>query len=140
LAAANNGSDQRGAPRPQSAGLPCDSGAVELQVNSFFCVGERSGALRYISVPNGCVRGEFRLTPTVEGSYAFCVGDRSGSMRYLIDAAANCLRGETKLVLPQVEPITICVGERSRTVRYVADAAACNPRGELVYSIVNPVG
>jgi hypothetical protein len=118
--------------------LPCDSGAVELQNNTFFCVGERSGALRYVSVPNGCVRGELQLLPSADGSYAFCVGDRSGSMRYLFNAATNCLRGETKLVLPQVEPITICVGERSRAVRYVAQGGCL--RGELAYSIINPIG
>jgi hypothetical protein len=139
-AAATNDRDQRGAPRPESAGLPCDSGSVELQLNNYFCVGERSGSLRYFVTPDGCVRGEYRLTQSADGQYAFCVGDRSGSMRYLFNAGANCLRGEMKLVLPQAEPITICVGERSRSVRYVDSGASCNPRGEVEYEIINPVG
>ena len=139
LAAANDGQDQRGAPRPEAAGLPCDSGSVELQVNSFFCIGERSGSLRYVSAPNGCLRGEYRLMPTAEGEYAFCVGDRSGSMRYLADSGASCLRGESKQILPRIAPITICVGERSRSVRLVAGGSGCL-RGELQYEVVNPAG
>ena len=140
LSAANAGRDQRGAPRPESSGAACDSGSVELQLNNYFCVGERSGSLRYFVTPNGCVRGEFRLMQTADGVYAFCVGDRSGSMRYLPNSATNCLRGEWQLVMPEVSPITICVGERSRAVRYVAHAGQCNARGELAYHIVNPVG
>lgn len=139
LSVANNGRDQRGAPRPESAGLPCDSGSVERQVNSYFCVGERSGTLRYFTAPNGCVRGEYRLMQSADGQYAFCVGERSGSLRYLTNSA-SCARGEWKLTLPQVDPITICVGERSRTARYVAEAGLCNARGELEYAIVNPAG
>ena len=138
LSAANNSQDQRGAPRPEGNGLPCDSGAVELQLNTYFCVGERSGALRYFVTPDGCVRGEYRLMPSVDGIYAFCVGDRSGAMRYLPDGGA-CLRGEWQLMMPVTSPITLCVGELSRSVRYVAESGQCNPRGELPYVIVNPV-
>jgi hypothetical protein len=138
LSAATNGRDQRGAPRPESAGLPCDSGSVEVQVTTYFCVGERSGSLRYFVTPNSCVRGESRLMQSAEGLYAFCIGDRSGSMRYLFNGDASCLRGELKLLLPQDGPITICVGERSRSVRYVPDAGQCNARGELAYMIINP--
>jgi predicted outer membrane repeat protein len=140
LAATNNNQDQRGAPRPESNGLPCDSGSVELQVNNYFCVGDRSGTLRYFVTPNGCVRGEHRLMQSADGLYAVCVGDRSGSMRYLPTSGASCQRGEWMLVLPEDGPITVCVGERSRTVRYVANAGQCNARGELVYVIINPAG
>lgn len=136
LAAANNGLDQRGVPRPDSAGLPCDSGSLELQLHNFFCVGERSGSLRYVSVPNGCVRGEQRLMQSANGRYLFCIGERSGTMRYSL--SGGCQRGEQRFFLPLGSPITICVGERSRSVRFTIGSAQCNPRGEIPYIIVNP--
>lgn len=136
LAAANDGRDQRGVARPDSAGLPCDSGSLELQLHNFFCVGERSGSLRYISVPNGCVRGEQRLMQSVNGRYLFCLGERSDTMRYLL--SGSCQRGERQFFMPLGSPITICVGERSRSVRFTIGSAQCNPRGEIPYVIVNP--
>ena len=140
VSAANNGHDQRGATRPESHELPCDSGAVELQVNNFFCVGEHSGGLRYVNLPFGCGPDEQRLLSTADGLYAFCVGEHSESMRYLFNADGGCLGGEWKLVLPQVEPITICVYTLSRTVDYAPGSGACDPRFEHPYQIINPAG
>jgi hypothetical protein len=127
-----------------TAGPPASSDTfivnVEVLVDAYFCVGERSGALRYLVTPNGCVRGEYRMQQSLSGQYFFCVGGRSGSMRFVdITGSSGCLRGESRLVLPQDGPITICVGERSRVVRYGVDAAACSSRGELAYVIINPV-
>lgn len=124
-----------------TAGSPASSDSiainVEVLVDAYFCVGERSGALRYLVTPNGCMRGETRLAQARNAFYSYCVGDRSGSMRYLF--GANCLRGETKLVLVTGTSFTICVGERSRAVRYVTAAGACL-RGEQAYVIPTPVG
>lgn len=59
----------------------------------FFCVGDRSGNMRYVLSP-GCLRGESLLMLPFDGPITICVGERSRALRYAAIAGQCNPRGE----------------------------------------------
>jgi hypothetical protein len=65
-----------------------------------FCVGDRSGSMRYLTLSTAtCLRGEWKLVMPEVSPITICVGERSRSVRYGADAGQCNPRGELPYVV-----------------------------------------
>ena len=91
--------ERSGAPSLMDGPGDCSRGNLPVVLTAdgswSFCVGDRSGSMRYLFNPNAsCLWGELKLTLPQQGPVTVCVGERSRSMRYESSADQCSPRGE----------------------------------------------